>query len=111
MTEAKHTPGPWQQHDDAPVYGPGYASTVWSAKGPGHGLVADCRQCSSFEEERANARLIAAAPDMLACLIEIRALITEAGLTGFNCHEGDWAERLFATQAASHAAVRKATGA
>jgi hypothetical protein len=59
-----HTPGPWQQHDNAPVYGERYAATVWGPEGPGHGLIADCRQLGA-DEDLANAKLIAAAPDLL----------------------------------------------
>ena len=35
---------------------------------------------------------------MLAALKEPRALVVEAAMTGFNCHDGDWAERLFRNQ-------------
>lgn len=59
-------------------------------------------------EQRANIALICAAPDLLEALIKVRAIIVDAAMTGFNCHEGDWAERLFASQADSAAAVRKA---
>ncbi len=65
---AQHTPGPWQQHDDVYPYGPSFAATVWGPKGPGFGLVADCRQSNGRAADLANARLIAAAPDMLAAL-------------------------------------------
>lgn len=54
--------------------------------------------------------LIAAAPDLLRELIAVRQIISEAALTGFNCHDGDWSERLFASQGPSSEAVRKATG-
>jgi hypothetical protein len=71
---SQHTPGPWQQHDDAPVYGPAMAAVVWTNKGPGHGLVADCR-CSGIHHDGqvANARLIAAAPDLLEACKKARA--------------------------------------
>ena len=62
-----------------------------------------------FAEAVANARLIAAAPDMLAALRNVRKLISEAAMTGFNCHDGDWAERLFASQHVTSAAIAKAT--
>lgn len=41
----------------------------------------------------------------------VRAIIVEAALTGFNCHTGDWAERLYASQADTHAAVKCCTAA
>lgn len=58
----------------------------------------------------ANARLIAAAPDMLDALRGVRKLIAEAAMTGFNCHDGDWAERLFYSQQQTSRAIEKATG-
>lgn len=41
----------------------------------------------------------------LVALLNVRKLITEAAMTGFNCHDGDWAERLFASQAVTSAAI------
>jgi len=58
----------------------------------------------------ADAHLIAAAPEMLYALRNVQKLIAEAAMTGFNCNNGDWAERLFASQQVTSAAVRKATG-
>lgn len=81
----KHTPGPWQRFDDGGeindqhVYGPEYADVVWGPDGPGHGVIADCSphgQCAT-EETIANARLIAAAPDLLvACKATHGVLLT-----------------------------------
>lgn len=36
----------------------------------------------------------------------VRGIIVEAAMTGFNCHDGDWAERLYASQADTCAAVK-----
>lgn len=76
---ATHTPGPWQQHDDVPPYGKDYAATVWGSAGPGYGLIADCRGCGAGtpNERIANARLIAAAPELLAALLGARAELEE----------------------------------
>lgn len=41
----------------------------------------------------------------------VRGIIVEAALTGFNCHEGDWAERLYTSQADTHAAVKSCDNA
>ena len=67
MNDAKHTPGPWVIADNP--------YEVWTSKGPGYGLVAHCAPyCPpslSSEQGRefaANARLIAAAPDLLEAL-------------------------------------------
>jgi hypothetical protein len=53
--------------------------------------------------------LIAAAPEMLAALLNVRKLISEAAMTGFNWQDGDWAERLFVSQQVTSAAIAKAT--
>lgn len=67
----------------------------------------------------ANARLIAAAPTLLSdhkrmsaeierlreALKHVRAIIVDGALTGFNCHSGDWAERLFLSQGVTRAAL------
>ena len=63
-----HTPGPWSTDPDV-----GHESVL----GPDGILLADCSICTptpeaaSLERCRANARLIAAAPELLACLREI----------------------------------------
>lgn len=64
MSEAKHTPGPWR--GDCEIIGNSrvVATTAW---------------CSGFkEEDEANARLIAAAPDLLAALKRITAGLSDA---------------------------------
>jgi len=58
----------------------------------------------------ADDRLRAAAPSMLAALLNVRALISEGAAVGFNCMEGDWAERLFHSQQQTSAAIREAGG-
>lgn len=57
----------------------------------------------------ADALLMTAAPDMLAALQKVNKLIAEAAMTGFNCKDGDWAERLFQSQQATSTAIKKAT--
>jgi len=47
--------------------------------------------------------------DLVAALRAVQKLISEAAMTGFNCHDGDWAERLFFSQQATSAALAKAT--
>lgn len=56
-----------------------------------------CLQLAADEFERVRAALGAT-----------RKLVSEAAMTGFNCHDGDWAERLFANQAAITAALAPA---
>ena len=66
----KHTPTPWQQHDNAEYYGPKYSATVWGPEGPGYGLVADCRQTIP-SVSLANARLIVRAVNHHESLVAI----------------------------------------
>jgi hypothetical protein len=64
-----HSLGPWQQLDNAAGYGPNYAAAVWGPKGPGYGLIAHCSPNGIANEQNiADAKLIAAAPDLLAAL-------------------------------------------
>lgn len=62
MGEAKHTPGPWivGQKGNLRVYGP-------DGRGDHSGLLYDVETGTVFKG-RANARLIAAAPDLLEAL-------------------------------------------
>lgn len=50
-----------------------------------------------------------AAPDMLAALRNVNKIISEAAMTGFNCKDGDWPERLFESQQMTSAAIKKAS--
>lgn len=50
-----------------------------------------------------------AASDMLAALRNVQKIISEAAMTGFNCKDGDWPERLFDSQQVTSAAIKKAT--
>ena len=91
---AQHTPGPWQvNYEDS--------TQVCDADGKNRGCarIAHCRAAPGYTvaERRANARLIAAAPDMLAALV---MLTGKYGIT-FQ----DAALRSFAVDA-----IRKATG-
>ena len=59
---AGHTPGPWTVHGQ-------WQASVRMPNGEGFHVCSDPRHAS--DESKANARLIAAAPDMLAALEEI----------------------------------------
>jgi hypothetical protein len=105
----EHTPGPWSFDQDWHRI-----PTIFAAEG--RTMVATIEKGTCGRDARpgadreANARLIAAAPDMLEALLEVRNLVREASATGFNCHDGDWAERLFYNQAKVSEAIRKAEG-
>lgn len=59
---SKHTPGPWAYQEDSDVY-------THIVRGPGNRFICQLAQTTSAEIE-ANARLIAAAPELLDALIE-----------------------------------------
>lgn len=122
MSESKYTPGPWKAVR-RPV-----STVIIDRHGDGGYVAESCfveplglqvfgpdwehnRECCGQREGNnficANARLIAAAPDLLEAIKHVRKIIVDAAETGFNCHDGDWAERLFASQAVTHAAVKK----
>jgi hypothetical protein len=89
-----HTPGPW-------LFGSRMITNDRGAEVVPH-VARDMRV--------ADARLIAAAPDMLAALRNVQKIITDGAMTGFNYRDGDWAERLFESQQVTSAAIRKAEG-
>lgn len=81
-TQIKHTPGPWRQHKSQ---GKLYASV----RGPCNELVADCGSRSDLLAQ-ANARLIAAAPELLETLISLRFTVktaVESGLVKFDVND------------------------
>lgn len=98
-----YTKGPWTWRSDIQAgewyLSPGVLAIPNSDGTPG-----------GDEIDRANALLIAAAPDLLEALQLIRSIIADAAPTGFNPLEGDWAERLYLSQSVSADAVRKAGG-
>lgn len=110
---SKYTPGPWNSSKFGFQVLTGDSwSTICELKGPaewedGRGSY---EQEYEWQIQQANARLIAAAPDLLEAVIASRALVSEAAQTGFNYAEGDWADRLYANQAVLSAAISKAKG-
>ena len=93
--DAKHTPGPWHVPKDIP--------------GPDKWMVADCCGITrrSTAEEKSNAQLIAAAPDMLAALMQIM----EEGITGPSCDAARAADSLAEKAAESEKEYQAAWGA
>lgn len=95
MSEAGHTPGPWRdgQAGNLRVYGP-------DGMGEHSGLIAE------VFKSRANARLIAAAPDLLEALRGARQTILELVNARYSEAEGsddDWMAEI-------DAAIAKAEG-
>lgn len=113
---SKHTPGPWFLGDWSQDNGPN--KTTIEAQEPevippgGSGIWPDGVRCmkvasvedSSFDEQTtaANARLIAAAPDLLEALKEAERFV--------NCHSEDWYIAGQTLLAKIRAAISKATG-
>lgn len=63
MAEVKHTPGPWETADE---FGP--SATGRLVQKTGGNLICACTGYFGRDETLANARLIAAAPDLFAAL-------------------------------------------
>ena len=101
MSDVKFTPGPWGVCKNrfgkiSSLRGVDICSLLKYGKKDG--------------EAKANAHLIAAAPDMYAALVHIREIIAEGAKVGFNPTNGEWAEKLFLSQQKSSRAVKKARG-
>ena len=73
MSEAKHTPGSWTSHREAPslIYVPQSGLRLFT-------IGYNCGYRPGREERRANSLLIAAAPDLLEALKLILELESEA---------------------------------
>lgn len=108
MQTTKHTPAPWQAYNASN----GRILKTWS--------VCDKRGCriakieempgQSGEEEMANARLIAAAPDMLAALQAALACLENLReVQRWDKTEGDHIDEAIDARDAVHLAIRKAT--
>jgi hypothetical protein len=87
-TQGKHTPGPWEHDGDE----------ITSTSGD---YIATTAYGVSESQAEANARLIAAAPDLLDALREIAEVPPESG------RYREWMER---AQRIAESAIAKATG-
>ena len=78
-----HTPGPWEVLEGKPGFGVNRAHLRVIVRQPDSFVplyVADCIREGSLDETRANARLIAAAPELLAALRNLLADATALGI-------------------------------
>jgi len=98
---SKHTPGPWKVIRRGPC-GPaqesfwiGYGETEW--RGPGSIVQVVAEGSARKDVVEANARLIAAAPELLQALLELREIVLDSYGT---CNQLDRA----------NAAIAKAAG-
>ena len=68
-SESKHTPGPWEAH--YPEGSNGYWYIEPDSRPNGTGRIATAYHADTPEQVASNARLIAAAPDLLVALEEL----------------------------------------
>lgn len=118
--QAAHTPGPWSVCFDRPdpecrdsiayIRPTNPVDGFWEAN-----EIATVYACDGSDERKANARLMAAAPDQYAALIEIASAIEDAYEDIYqSLPDGvvpDWFIRLHAAAKQARAAIAKATGA
>lgn len=107
---SEHTPGPWGVFDG--VVGGTDARKVFvqptDAEREFSDIVAEMPMMSHPKDvQLANARLIAAAPDLYVAANGLLRILTEKGELGTGFANGDWIKAI----AALTAAVQKATGA
>jgi hypothetical protein len=90
---AKNTPGPWRFE----------ASTKTIRSEPANYWLASIDSWDGAVDHQANARLIAAAPELLECLSHIRALASEnaKGLDGYEMI-AEWCDTLIAKARGEH---------
>ena len=94
MTQTTHTPGPWSLRMTGWQTNP---AAIYSPRRPGAVACIPARTSVPLDEQSANARLIAAAPDLLAALQwAVETADTEQ-------YEADW-------YAAARVAIAKAKG-
>jgi len=65
VTPGAHTPGPWAVSLESPEI------VIYNGR-----IVAECRSIGPVNQYQYNARLIAAAPDLLAALVEAECLVS-----------------------------------
>ena len=96
-----HTPGPWRYEPSIPEEG---VNCWWIERVGRPARTIGCVDGPQGSHTEPDARLIAAAPDMLASLLMLRTLIGRPG----------WAldgQNISCVVAAMHGAINKATGA
>ena len=113
MSEGKHTPLPWavmssdQWHDMNSGNAPSSVFHIGD-----YTVVTDSPSYEFHESDADDAafivRAVNAFPEMLAALEGVRKIISDGAMTGFNCHDGDWAERLFESQRQTSMAIKLA---
>jgi len=105
--EAKHTPGPWAVEVDTRQDGqPGYAIRQGD---DGYGaVIAETRPDEPSTNTLANARIIAAAPQLLAALRDMTSWADSLGEVAKNCGAIDRSVMLNSAIASARAAIARA---
>jgi len=98
---AKHTPGPWQVNSN-------FASQVCDCDGTSRGCAPIANMSGTPAERKANARLIAAAPDLLEALREVEKHL-QSYVDAIE-YGGGAASKSSERLASVRAAIAKATG-
>lgn len=111
ILRAAHSPLPWAVKTEAYSWPQIVCPDPEDAEWPW--IVAKCEGgCPNDKSGKNNAAFIVRACNahyqMLEALKEVRALVGEAALTGFNWQDGDWPTKLFENQAKLSAAIRAA---
>lgn len=90
MSEAKHTPGPWSVYDS---FGKTLAVCIGKDANGKRPCIVDWPGFDScdlpFRQQRANAHLIAAAPDLLAVVRELIAAIADKSIQRSPAYRSD----------------------
>jgi hypothetical protein len=107
MSQNKHTPGPWRVGNSF------MESGVFSADGKTivaltHGSARYYRRQEQIAEQDANARLIAAAPELLEALVDLTRVMPVLPADAKNIRGIE--QQYDAANRAAHAAIAKATG-
>lgn len=81
MKDFKGTPGPWFVHDTYEDYQEDSGIIVWNGDEQAHKPICNMGEMGdlNYAEELANANLIAAAPQMMNALQEIRSIANSRG--------------------------------
>lgn len=102
-TKTAHTPGPWR------IRGTNYGYTTCYVLGPPHKDGGDYAPICVADTE-ANARLIAAAPELLAALEECEKDLIRSSNDAYDAEADSLAKRFMRTAKAARAAIAKAKG-
>lgn len=109
MTESIHSPGPWLIDQYAAFADPQVGHMIYAEGGDGYNGHLVCKiQHQYADNQTANARLIAAAPDLLEAIKAIKVRISFIGMPGEPMEDGKpvWSSEIKILEDA----LKKATG-